>query len=429
MKNTSKRKKNLIALLLGLFILCMMTLPVQASETSGKIKILKGSGKDEITISLTVRLPVRTAGEFRIYRSADSTSLKEESSLLSVIPLSEKPEWYRQDKGYVLRLERMRDTGVDLYSAGKKLSGKVTITEVGLEANSAWCYQIAYVNEQGTERFRSNILKVSTVPYPVTLIKCHATSLSSVVLSWLEADNADGYGIYRKSGETWNRLKNITDGKVTTFTDTGVKAGETCWYKVRAYRVVDGKTVYGQFGDPLKATVQEPTVAGTYTPGSVYGPSLNSTQLQEVRRVVQGFKDAFITDTMSDYDKAYLAYRYLRDNCAYAWRGWQYNNANTAWGALVYGEAQCSGYARAMKALCDGIGVPCYYVHASGSSANPSHQWNFVQVEGNWYVVDAQGGYFLAGSRIYQDMAGMRWDPSGLPPISVESHRKAVFFY
>ena len=52
---------------------------------------------------------------------------------------------------------------------------------------------------------------------------------------------------------------------------------------------------------------------------------------------------------MSDYDRVLTAYNYLRSNCIYAYRGWQYNYANTAWGALVYGEAQCSGYARAMK--------------------------------------------------------------------------------
>ena len=53
--------------------------------------------------------------------------------------------------------------------------------------------------------------------------------------------------------------------------------------------------------------------------------------------------------------KAFIAFNYLNQNCKYATRGWQYNGANTAWGALVYGEAQCSGYARGMKALCDAI--------------------------------------------------------------------------
>ena len=92
-------------------------------------------------------------------------------------------------------------------------------------------------------------------------------------------------------------------------------------------------------------------------------------------------------------------------------------------GALIYHEAQCSGYARAMKALCDGMGVGCYYVHADKSASNPSHQFNIVQVDGNWYIVDPQlngttGGYwpaFLVSERAYTSLTGITWDHSGLP--------------
>jgi transglutaminase/protease-like cytokinesis protein 3 len=168
-------------------------------------------------------------------------------------------------------------------------------------------------------------------------------------------------------------------------------------------------------------------VKGNYNSGSVYGPSLSTSKLSQVRQVVQSFKDNYITKGMSDYDKAWMAFCYLRANCDYAWRGWQYNGANTAWGALVYGEAQCSGYARAMKALCDAIGVKCYYVHANSKASNPSHQWNMVRVGGKWYILDAQGGFFLVGSQTYQNMVGMRWDTKGLPTCSKKDHAKGGF--
>lgn len=63
-----------------------------------------------------------------------------------------------------------------------------------------------------------------------------------------------------------------------------------------------------------------------------------------------------------------------------------------------YGEAQCSGFARAMKALCDAIGIDCIYVHADAKVANPSHQWNQVKVGGKWYILDAQGGLVSTGT-------------------------------
>ena len=148
----------------------------------------------------------------------------------------------------------------------------------------------------------------------------------------------------------------------------------------------------------------------------------------QVRRVVQSFQSNYIKKGMSDYEKARAAFFFLRSNCKYARKGWQYNGANTAWGALVYGEAQCSGFARGMKALCDAAGVKCYYVHANAKAYNPSHQWVEVRISGKWYIVDAQGGFFLVGSKTWRNSMGMSWNTKGLPKCSSSDYKKAGFF-
>lgn len=161
---------------------------------------------------------------------------------------------------------------------------------------------------------------------------------------------------------------------------------------------------------------------GEYAPGSVYGPSLTQTELNQVKEVVQQFVEGYITTDMSDYEKVELAQEFLNQTCSYA-ANWSKNRANTAWGALIYHEAQCSGYARAMKALCDGMGVGCYYVHANETASNPSHQLNIVEVDGNWYIVDPQlndtmGSYwpaFLLSEQAYRSLTGVTWDSTGLP--------------
>ena len=124
---------------------------------------------------------------------------------------------------------------------------------------------------------------------------------------------------------------------------------------------------------------------------------------------------------MPEYVKLKIALDYLASVCSYA-PDWSLNRANTAWGALIYGEAQCSGYARAMKALCDGIGVECYYVHANSNSINPSHQWNEVKVDGSWYIVDVQCNdlsgfyaFFLVSDSTYANASGMDWDRQSDP--------------
>lgn len=169
------------------------------------------------------------------------------------------------------------------------------------------------------------------------------------------------------------------------------------------------------------ASVQNLEPAGDYNVGSVYGPKLTKKELAEVKEVVKGFLASRDFSTMDDYGKFEAAHDFLCATCEYA-PDWRLNRANTAWGALVYHEAQCSGYARAFKALCDAVGLGCYYVHADQYAVNPSHQWNEVCLDGNWYIVDVQGNdssdyrlAYLVSSDTYARTTGMSWDRSSVP--------------
>ena len=258
--------------------------------------------------------------------------------------------------------------------------------------------------------------------------RCHSYNNKNVKLCWSCTPKAKGYQIYKYTGKKWKRIKTINKKSTLTYTDKKVKEGKTYKYKIRSYSVVSGKKIYSSFSSVRKVSLKRPTVRGNYKANSVYGPSLNSSQLMQVRRVVQSFKTNYIRKGMSEYDKALAVFLYLRSNCSYARRGLQYNNANNAWGALVYNEAQCSGFARAMKALCDGVGVKCKYVHANSKAVNPSHQWNEIRINGKWYIVDAQSGFFLAGSNTWKNMMGMRWNTKGLPKCSASDHKKFGFY-
>ena len=258
--------------------------------------------------------------------------------------------------------------------------------------------------------------------------RCHSYNNKNVKLCWSCTPKAKGYQIYKYTGKKWKRIKTLNKKSTLAYTDKKVKAGKTYKYKIRSYSIVSGKKIYSSFSSVRKVSLKRPTVRGNYKANSVYGPSLNSSQLMQVRRVVQSFKTNYIRKGMSEYDKALAAFLYLRSNCSYARRGWQYNNANNAWGALVYNEAQCSGFARAMKALCDGVGVKCKYVHANSKVVNPSHQWNEIRINGKWYIVDAQSGFFLAGSNTWKNMMGMRWNTKGLPKCSASDHKKFGFY-
>ena len=52
----------------------------------------------------------------------------------------------------------------------------------------------------------------------------------------------------------------------------------------------------------------------------------------------------------------------------------------------------CEGYAKALKVLCDKVGIPCVLVSGMGGigDSKGAHMWNYVQMEDDqWYLVDA----------------------------------------
>lgn len=63
-------------------------------------------------------------------------------------------------------------------------------------------------------------------------------------------------------------------------------------------------------------------------------------------------------------------------------------------GTVLEGKAVCEGYARTFKYLCDLYDIPC--VLATGnitdlqySGAPTRHMWNYVKLNGKWYIIDA----------------------------------------
>lgn len=64
----------------------------------------------------------------------------------------------------------------------------------------------------------------------------------------------------------------------------------------------------------------------------------------------------------------------------------------TSYGALVKGEGVCEAYSRAVKSVLDRLGIPCVLVQGvyrhTEENLEP-HMWNYVQLDGKWYGVDA----------------------------------------
>ncbi|MDE6957176.1 MAG: L,D-transpeptidase family protein [Lachnospiraceae bacterium] len=70
---------------------------------------------------------------------------------------------------------------------------------------------------------------------------------TKIVLKWNRTAGASGYEVFRSTAKNgkYTKLKTITKGNITEWTNTGLKKGKIYYYKVRAYRTMGGKKVYG----------------------------------------------------------------------------------------------------------------------------------------------------------------------------------------
>lgn len=85
-----------------------------------------------------------------------------------------------------------------------------------------------------------------------------------------------------------------------------------------------------------------------------------------------------------DYEKIKAFHDYIVLNCNFT-KDSPYSN--TAYGAIVAGEAQCEGYAFALSYLCDKAGIENYIVTGT-NSLGATHAWNKILADGEWYNVD-----------------------------------------
>lgn len=88
-------------------------------------------------------------------------------------------------------------------------------------------------------------------------VKATSKTHNSIKLTWKKAANADGYKVYRYNSKT-KKYKLIKTTRKRSYTHKKLKTGSKYSYKVRAYKVVNGKKIYGKFSTKDSAKVKLP---------------------------------------------------------------------------------------------------------------------------------------------------------------------------
>ena len=152
-------------------------------------------------------------------------------------------------------------TAYEIYRSGNPTSGykcvrtiigsnNTTYTNTGLVSGKTYYYKMrAYRSVYGKKVYGtiSNVVSRKPIPGSPAVKSIQSTTSKRLTVNWSQISGASGYEVYRcntKSG-TYKRIATVSGGSRLTYTNSGLSSNKTYYYKVRAYRTVNGQKVFG----------------------------------------------------------------------------------------------------------------------------------------------------------------------------------------
>lgn len=133
--------------------------------------------------------------------------------------------------------------------------------------NKTYYYKIrAYRNFNGINIFSpySSVKKASTRITAPQISSLTLSSYSKITVKWEKTKSVSGYRIYRKIGKsgTYRAIKTIKSANTVSYTDDSVFPNKIYYYKVRAYKTVNGKEYYSSYSNVVlgQISLKKPTV-------------------------------------------------------------------------------------------------------------------------------------------------------------------------
>ena len=161
-----------------------------------------------------------------------------------------------------IKLSWSKATGVKgykLYSYNYKKEkweyvGKTSNTSYkvkGLKPGTTYKYRVRAYIEINRVQFvgeYSSSVKTGTKTKTPSISKL-TTKSKKATIKWKKISGATGYELYMatsKSGK-YSRIKTVTKASTTSYTKTKLKKNKKYYFKIRAYKTVDGKKIYSSY--------------------------------------------------------------------------------------------------------------------------------------------------------------------------------------
>ncbi len=137
--------------------------------------------------------------------------------------------------------------------------------QLKLTYGTTYYYKVKACNETKCTGY-SNIASKKVVPDAVQNAKVVSTGAKNIKISW-DKVSVTGYEVQRSTNATkgFKKVKTITKNGTLSFNNTKLKSATTYYYRVRAYKTVKGKKIYGGWSNVVSsitgpATPKKPTI-------------------------------------------------------------------------------------------------------------------------------------------------------------------------
>lgn len=155
--------------------------------------------------------------------------------------------------GYKVYRSTSKDSGYKLIKTIKSGS-TVSYTDKSVKHNEKYYYKVkAYASADGktTDSADSKVKNITVRVAKVESVTTTRSDYRTLKIKWNPVEGATGYRIYRSKSKdgTYNSIATLTGNDNVTFTNAKLKCGRTYYYKVRAYREIDGVKYFGTYSN------------------------------------------------------------------------------------------------------------------------------------------------------------------------------------
>lgn len=212
----------------------------EGTDYSLKYSNNKFPGKAIVVITGKGNMTGAKVVNFTIKMPSISGAAKAKPSSTTKIKIS----WKKQDLASGYQIFDNKNKLIKTVKGGTKTSYTVS----GLKAGKTYSFKVRYYNETDKRKCYSNFTKtVKTSTKPSTpKITLKSKKSKQATISWKKISGASGYEIYRstKSKSGFKKIKTTTK---TSYTNTKLTSKKRYYYKVRAYRTVNGTKIYSSY--------------------------------------------------------------------------------------------------------------------------------------------------------------------------------------